>query len=72
MFTRIIDFVRYRGHLIEVRVERTLGGEITCGFVAPGGADCQPVVGLGSFDNAGRALTAVKEWVADWAVRSYG
>ncbi len=72
MFTRIIDFVKYRGYRIEVQVERDAGGTITYGFLAPGVEGRAPVDGLGPFDNPEEALDAVRRWVCDWAVRHYG
>ena len=72
MFTRIIDFVMYRGNQIEIQVERDTRGAITFGFMAPGTEGLALVEGLGSFDSPEQALAAVRKWVRDWAVRYYG
>lgn len=72
MFTRIIDFVKYRGYQIEIQVERDSCGVITFGFIAPGVEGLAPIDSIGSFDTPEQALAAVRKWVWDWAKRYYG
>ena len=72
MFTRIIDFVRYQNHQIELQIERDSSGAITCAFLAPGFDRLAAVDGLGPFDTPEQALAAVREWVWDWAEKHYG
>ena len=72
MFTRIIDFVKYRGYQIEIQVVRDACGAISFGIMAPGIEGLSPVDSLGPFDTPEQALAAVRKWVWDWAARYYG